>query len=192
MPKSPAEIRITTGTIIAGQDYAAGETLPFATESELPPNLRGLIATGDEEFYSHSERLIYGQQPGPEPGGPVVFQQTGGGAQWRQARQVAGSLQEQVWAEEQARADAVLPPETEAALADIHDKASALGKAQLQYNQDLTDSIYEEAARTSEPQKFYVKRGAVYTSVEKVKLRPSENISRTEAQQRMGVHRHSR
>ena len=61
-PEPPAEIRLTTACIISGQYYAAGETLPFQSESELPPNLQGLTATGDEEFYSHSESLIYGQR----------------------------------------------------------------------------------------------------------------------------------
>ena len=55
-PSQPEPVILRENSIIDGVFYLAGEPLPFAREEDLPPNLKGLVATGDEEFYSHAER----------------------------------------------------------------------------------------------------------------------------------------
>ena len=81
-PEKPAEpVVLSTNCIVDGKFVPAGEPVPFEREEDLPENLRPLVATGDEPPpFHHSERNIYDQQPGPEPGG-AVFPATGG-AQW--------------------------------------------------------------------------------------------------------------
>ena len=59
--------------IIAGTFYAAGAELPFLHEEDLPEALRGLVARGDEVFFTPgASRNIYGDpsaeiQPDPLP-----------------------------------------------------------------------------------------------------------------------------
>ena len=60
MPKSPAEIRITTGTIIDGQFYNAGEVLPYTRIEDLPASLRRSRRRRLWNFYHPSQRDIYG------------------------------------------------------------------------------------------------------------------------------------
>ena len=85
-------------------------------------------------------------------------------------------MEQQVWAEEQAEAAGKLPPETEAALQDAHDKASALAKAQIQFNRDQTDAAYESAAQEAEGRavQFFVKRGGEMGKVQNARLKPGE------------------
>jgi len=175
-PEKPAgPVVLSTNAICDGKFIPAGEPVPYERVEDLPPNLRPLVATGDEEFYSHSERLIYNQQP-PEPG-PVVFQQTGGGSQW-QARRVAAGLHQQAWAEEQAEAANALPAETEEALEAAHAKHSALAKAQIQFNRDQVDAAYERAAQEAESRtvQLFVKRGGDFGRVERARLKPGEPV----------------
>jgi hypothetical protein len=173
--EQPEPIVLSVSLIESGRFIRAGEPTPYLRVEEVPEHLKEYIATeADPAPWSPRERDFY-NNPQPEP--ELIYQPLSDErGMRRQAMRAASISQEQLYAEQEVERANALSPETEEALQDSHDKHSALMIAQLQYNQDLTDSIYEEAARTSESQKFYVKRGAVYTSVEKVKLRPSENV----------------
>ena len=177
--KPPEPIRLCENSIIAGVFYRAGEALPFEHVEDLPESLKGLVATeADPAPWTPAERNIYYRDDqGPEPGEAVIYQATGGG-QWvrRQAAQLASGLQEQIYAEQEAQAANKLSPELEEVLQDSHDKHIALTKAQMEASQRLTDAIYEDAAQRAEPQKFYVKRGAVYVDARKAKVKPAENV----------------
>jgi hypothetical protein len=139
---------LTGGAVIDGQYYAPGEPTPYASESEVPENLRHLIARDESEIPSKPIRNIYDQQPGPEPGEAGIYYQATGSGQWRrQAVRAARGLEEQAWCEAQAEADQQLPAETQEALQDQHDRRIALLKAQGEYAQRLTDATYEPLRR---------------------------------------------
>jgi hypothetical protein len=181
MPKPPEKpagpVVLSANCIADGRFIPAGSETPF-TEETLPPHLREYLARGDEDFFTHASRNIYNQQPGPEPG-PVFYQATGG-AQFvrRQASRAARGMEEQVMAEEWANEP--LPVETQEALADIHDRASALAKAQIQFNRDQADIAYEqaeaEAAAKEARQQLYVRRGGEFGRVERARLKPGEPV----------------
>ena len=173
----PAEpLRLRENAIVDGVFIRAGEPTPFARVEDLPESLKPLLADGSEEFYHPSERLIYDNpQPGPDPG--VVYQPLSGG-QWvrRQARQAASISQEQIYAEEQAQADAALPIETQEALEAKHSGHIEKLKAQMQYDRDAMDRLHESLEAEAKPQPFFIKRGSVFQDARKVKPRPSERV----------------
>ena len=175
MPKSPAEIRRTTGTIIDGQFYNAGEVLPYTRIEDLPASLKGLVADGSENFYHPSQRDIYGGQPaGPEPG--FVYEGVSSG-RWvqRQAAQAAAVVQEKDQAEVEASAE-TLSPETLAILEDQHNHRIDRLKAQAGYNAKVIDSAYESLAQASEPPALFVRRGGEMGRVERSKLKVGEAV----------------
>ena len=88
----------------------------------------------------------------------------------------ASISQEQIYAEEQAQADAELPPETAAALQDAHDLYIGKAKAQGAYAQRLTDAAYESAAQAAEPPQLFVKRGGEMGRTERSRLKPGEPV----------------
>jgi hypothetical protein len=153
----PAEpIRLSTGAIVDGRYFAAGSVLPFTKEADVPENLRPYIAT-EEEILPPPVRNIYDLPPHLR----------------RQARQIQANVQWQDWAE--AQASEPLPPDVAEVLQDSHDKYISI-KAQMAYNQDASDNAYASAA-PREPQKFFVKRGAVYADARKAsKLKVAENV----------------
>jgi hypothetical protein len=61
-------------------------------------------------------------------------------------------------------------------LQDIHSKSAALAKAQIQFNRDQVDAIYENAAQAAEPPQLFVKRGGEMGRVERSKLKPGEPV----------------
>jgi hypothetical protein len=168
---------LTGGAVIDGQYYAPGEPTPYASESEVPENLRHLIARDESEIPSKPIRNIYDQQPGPEPGEAGIYYQATGSGQWRrQAVRAARGLEEQAWCEAQAEADQQLPAETQEALQDQHDRRIALLKAQGEYAQRLTDATYEAATQEAESRTvvFHVKRGSIFVRCAKTKCKPGE------------------
>jgi hypothetical protein len=176
----PEPIRFASAVTIDGKYYPPGADVPYASESDVPETLKHLIARDESEIPPPVTRDIYGQQPGGaaafEAG--VVYQPLSGG-QWvqRQARAALAISQEQIWCEEQAEIASKLSPELEEVLQDSHDKHIALTKAQLEASQRFTDAIYEDVERqAAEPQKFYVKRGAVFTDARKAKVKPAETV----------------
>jgi hypothetical protein len=57
-----APIVLSTNAICDGKFIPAGEPVPYECVEDLPPNLKGLVATGEEPpFYTHSETNIYHQ-----------------------------------------------------------------------------------------------------------------------------------
>ena len=63
----------------------------------------------------------------------------------------------------------------QAALQAEHDLPIGKALAQAKFNQDAIDNSHAVSA-APEPQKFFVKRGAVYIFAEKVKLKPTELV----------------
>jgi hypothetical protein len=175
LEKSAEPIRLTTAAVIDGVYFAAGQTLPYEREEDLPPNLKGLVATGQEDFF-HPREIDFYNNPRPDCG--VVYQPTGSDSQWtrRQARQVASVALEQDWAAEQLEREHALPKETQQALEDIHSKDAALGKAELQFARDQVDAAYEAAAQAAEPPSLFVKRGGMWAKTQNAKLRPGETV----------------
>jgi hypothetical protein len=175
-PEQSSPVVLSVSVISDGVFYGAGSETPF-TETTLPPHLREYIASGQEDFYTPAERDIYRQRPElGEP--PTVFRFLDGqgrGIQ-RQAAQVASGLQEQAYLEMEAQAANKLSPELEEVLQSEHDRHIGLVKAQAEFNRNLTDSIYAEAEWVAEPQKFFVRRGAVYVDVRKTTPKPAEHV----------------
>ena len=86
-PKYHDPIKLRTAAIIDGVYYRAGEVLPYTAESELPENLRPLVATGEEEApFDPAERDFY--RPNLR----------------REARRILGNVQWQDQAEAEAEA----------------------------------------------------------------------------------------
>jgi hypothetical protein len=153
-------LRLSTNCIVNGKFIPAGSPVPFATEADLPPNLKGLVATGDEEFYDPSDRNLYFGDPRGRS----------------RARQLLSNVlwQDQVEsAELEARK---LPAETQAALEDEHTLRIARLKAQAEYNQGLSDAAYEAASKQAAETEteYYVKRGGEWGKVQNARLRPGE------------------
>jgi hypothetical protein len=133
--------------------------LPYANEADLPPSLQPFIACEGAQPLPPPERNIYDLPSSVR----------------RQVRGLELAAAEKEWAEEQASEP--LREDVAAALRAKHDLSIGKALAQAKYNQDAIDNAYVISA-APEPQKFFVKRGAIYTSAEKVqKLKPSENVS---------------
>ena len=131
---------------------------PYAIESDLPENLKGLVATGNEVPYSPAERNIYELPPHLR----------------RQAREIEGVVQWQSWCEE--RAAEPLPPGVEEVLQAEHDKRIGHTKAQMAFNQDAVDAAYEVAAAeaAAKETQYYVRRGGEMARVQNARLKPGE------------------
>jgi hypothetical protein len=154
--KEPPSIRLSTAVILDGKYFGIGQPLPFTDASALPENLRPYItAAGDEMLPHPSDRDIY-LSP----------------AARRQARALEAEAQRQEWAEELASEP--LREDVAAELEAQH--AARIGKAlaEAQFNQDAIDNLHEAIAAAAEPEPFFVRRGSVYSRVEKVKLKPGE------------------
>jgi hypothetical protein len=172
----PEPIVLTVSLIESGRFIRAGEPTPYLRVEDVPAHLKEYIATeADPPAWSPRERDFY-NNPQPDPG--LIYQPLSGErGMRRQAARAASISQEQIYAEEQAQADAALPAETIEALQDSHDLYIGKTKAELEASQRLTDAIYEDAERrVVEPQKF-LKRGAVYVSAEKAgRFKPGEHV----------------
>ena len=55
-PEQPSPLVLGANAIINGQFYAAGSAVPYASEADLPENLKPFVATGDETPFKPSER----------------------------------------------------------------------------------------------------------------------------------------
>jgi hypothetical protein len=155
--KQPEPIRLTTACVINGRYYRAGEPLPFANESEVPPNLAHLI--GEPEVPWHPcERDYYS---------PEIR---------RQAAQVRGNVQWQDAAEVEAEAAQQLPPEVKEVLEEEYSRRIQKLKAQKAYDQSVADDIYAaaEAQAAAKESRYFVKRGGEFARVERAKLKPGE------------------
>jgi hypothetical protein len=158
------------GAVIDGQYYAPGEPTPYASESEVPENLRHLIAADESELPDPIVRNLYDGTPQPEP--RYTYQSTGGLR--GDARQAVQGRHE---ADEAAEfANQPLPPETEEALQASHDLRVGKAKAQLQFGQDAIDNLHNSLGTEREPIQRFAKRGSVYVRIEKIALQPGEPI----------------
>jgi hypothetical protein len=81
-PEQPSPLVLSANAIINGQFYAAGSAVPYASEADLPENLKPFVATGDETPFKPSERNIYDMPP------PLL----------RQARKLETIAAEKAWA----------------------------------------------------------------------------------------------
>ena len=119
--------------------------MPFESRTALPESLRPFIASGNETPFEPIQRNIYDLAP----------------AARRQVQQLELAAAEREWAE--AQASEPLRPDVAAALAASHDIAIGRAKAQAQYNQDVIDAAYEQAAaEAAQPPQLYVKRGGAW------------------------------
>jgi hypothetical protein len=158
----PAEpVRLSTNCIVDGVFIPAGEPVPYASEEDLPANLKPLVATGEEPVpFSPAERDFYR---------PELR---------RQAGRVLGNVQWQNAAEREAEQAQQLPPETQAELEDAHSRRIALLKAQGEYAAGFTDAAYAQAQAEAETKatEYFVRRGGAWGRVENAKLKPGETV----------------
>jgi hypothetical protein len=155
-PEQSSSVVLSVSVIADGKYFRAGEATPF-TEATLPDHLKEYISTGDEEPpFSPAERELYS---------PALM---------HEVRRIKGNIELQSWCEEEANKP--LPEDVREVLEDKHSRHVGLARAQMQSAQNLTDSIYAESERVSEPQRFFVKRGAVYVDVRKVTPKPAEHV----------------
>ena len=160
-PEKPAgSIVLSTAAIVDGVYFRAGEPVPYAREADPPPNLKAVVATGEEEpAFSPAERDIYS---------PHLA---------REARRIQGNIQLQDWAEQEAEADP-LPEDVKEVLEDEHSRRIEKLRAQMAFNQGATDGAYAQAAAAAAAKEthFYVRRGGAWGHVERAKLKPGETV----------------
>jgi hypothetical protein len=158
-PPAAEPIRLSTNCIVAGKFIPAGEPVPYEREEDLPPNLRGLVATGEEPVpFSPAERDFYG--PGLR----------------RHAREIKGNVAWQDWCEENANPP--LREDVRAVLEDEHARRIEKLKAQALVNQGMADAVYAVAQAEAETKatEYFVRRGGAWGRVENAKLRPGETV----------------
>jgi hypothetical protein len=163
LEKPAGPVVLSTGAIIDGVYFAAGQTLPYTAEHEVPENLRPHILTDADELPVPVVRNVYAHMQTPE--------------QQRAVQECRGNIQLQTdWAEDAAIAEAKLPPETEAVLRDTAERNAALEKAKLKAKQDAVDNAYEAAAQHAEEvqTQYFVRRGGAWGKVQNCQLRPGE------------------
>jgi hypothetical protein len=175
LEKPAGPVVLSANVLVDGKFISAGSETPFS-EATLPEHLRQYLATGQEDFYSPSQRNIYGGQP-PAPDVGFVYQPLSGGQWRRQAGQVANVVQEQDQAAEAAAANE-LPEEVKEVLQAEHDLRIGKARAQMKVNQDASANAYEAAAQRAEEvqTQYFVRRGGAWGKVQNCQLRPGETV----------------
>jgi hypothetical protein len=156
----PATIILNVNCIVGGVFHSARSPLPFTSENALPEALRAFIATAASPPPEPPTRNIYDM--------PLALR--------RQVRGLELGAAEKAWAEEQASEP--LREDLRAALEDAHDRNVSTTKAQMEYNQGLSDAAYARAAEEAEAKttRYFVKRGGEMARVERARLKPAETV----------------
>jgi hypothetical protein len=170
-------ITLSTNCVIEGKFFAAGAPIPFANAAAVPASLKPFIAAAepDEPPGRPGIRFEPGRVYNIDDRGAII---TRAGA--REAARLAGEAAWQQQAEEEALRQGELPPETRQVLEDIHAcniglqiKAAEVAQAR---RDDQEAALARAAEEPKKPSPLCVRRGAVFMTAAKARLRPGETI----------------
>jgi hypothetical protein len=173
----PAIVRISTNTIFNGKFYLRGEPLPFSRVEDLPPNLKGLVISGEpdeaegpnEPRGSFQTGVIYEMTPDGRLGRALKRQVE------RQVAELEADNEFEQWVE--AQANTGLPPQVAESLRQEHENAVSYATAQAAADARRADDIAAAAIAAAEPAELFVLRaGRHYVPIDKARLKPDEPV----------------